>query len=796
MADNKINVTVSANTRKSITVASAQQSTEITASTDTGRFWAQTSKNWAVSENIVDNTDYSSKYYATQAKESATSAGGFESSTREIYDSFSETANNAIADVQGARDEAIANIETSRVDAIDSMNSTKTTILNDIEFVADGEKKEINELADVIKDNADSIINRVGLNMFDTVVKDHILTYEESKGLALQGTYAYKTAIAGERWGYPDFYAKVVQKYNEATATETVNGVTVKVHSNGHKFYNIADKTGIDEFFNTMGSAWFYGVDIENECIFLPRNNYFDQATGDVSEVGLSVEAGLPNIEGQLNSEAGFITTKGAFTKTSTAVGASLTNGTTTSVVDFNASNSNPIYGNSDTVQPNAVKKLLYICVGNTVSDTSWVDIVTQVKGGVKDLEDKKNASIAEIDANAKSYDNLTKRQITNCLLEVPQNIKLELNNSTLTLKAGSKVIVPNGVGLFDEVVVSADKTITNTSNDTYMVFVRKDTNGLALTRLATQTASGTSTPTSGWYGYYNTNDNKVYRIEEGINKTLMSLPIGIITVSNGAIASIDQIFNSMGYIGSTIWVDKGVKGLIPNGRNEDGSLKNIETANNKVLTYTNSVLRQNASLCLGNLFISPQNILLYDAERNINLSGGTDPIQLVNIATWSADSTGVISNFQPKQPFRAVDYSDYRTEMDAKISSPITALCTTKATTASSASSTKPAVVIENYLAGTSWYRVWSDGWIEQGGLVSISQFTTSATQTVTLLRNFANTNYSCFVQLMSGGTNWAWVQGCNVLNKAVNKFDIGLYGSSAGTINAHKRQWYACGY
>ena len=57
MADNKINVTVSANTRKNITVSSTQQSTEITASTDTGRFWSQVSKNWAVSDVIVDNTD-------------------------------------------------------------------------------------------------------------------------------------------------------------------------------------------------------------------------------------------------------------------------------------------------------------------------------------------------------------------------------------------------------------------------------------------------------------------------------------------------------------------------------------------------------------------------------------------------------------------------------------------------------------------------------------------------------------------------------------------------------------------
>ena len=43
----------------------------------------------------------------------------------------------------------------------------------------------------------------------------------------------------------------------------------------------------------------------------------------------------------------------------------------------------------------------------------------------------------------------------------------------------------------------------------------------------------------------------------------------------------------------------------------------------------------------------------------------------------------------------------------------------TGRATTTSSASKARPAVVVTNYVNGTSWYRVWSDGWIEQGGFV-----------------------------------------------------------------------------
>ena len=53
---------------------------------------------------------------------------------------------------------------------------------------------------------------------------------------------------------------------------------------------------------------------------------------------------------------------------------------------------------------------------------------------------------------------------------------------------------------------------------------------------------------------------------------------------------------------------------------------------------------------------------------------------------------------------------------------------------------------VVETYQNGTSWYRIWSDGWCEQGG------FTNSGNNsvTVTLLEPFANTNYKISVNLV----------------------------------------------
>ena len=236
----------------------------------------------------------------------------------------------------------------------------------------------------------------VGLNtfsLFDTKVSDRILLGEDSKGWALQGTYVYREAIAGSRYGYPDFYNKCLEEKESATITEVTLGdttITMYVNANGHQYYDIANKDVVDAFFETMGSAWFYGIDIENERIFLPRNNWFDQVTGDVLEVGQSVAAGLPNHKHHEFSDQNNGASSDNKNTQQLQSGMQVTSmwysgyaayvlARTNSPANVGLS-SNPIdqtiYGNSDTVQPNAVKKLLYFCVGNTESQSTITDVV------------------------------------------------------------------------------------------------------------------------------------------------------------------------------------------------------------------------------------------------------------------------------------------------------------------------------------------------------------------------------------------------------------------------------------
>lgn len=169
----------------------------------------------------------------------------------------------------------------------------------------------------------------------------------------------------------------------------------------------------------------------------------------------------------------------------------------------------------------------------------------------------------------------------TNRILEIPQDIKLELNNGTLTLKAGSKVYVPNGfesdgtTPKFDEVTASSDLSIAGGSS-VQQVFIIPTYDLSSYDRLNPQYfASGSSNPGSGFYFWYDTTSNK-FRFSSSANGTFDTntrpFPIGLFTQGNSQITSIDQIFNGRGYIGSTVFV-LPMKGEATTAINQNGTV-------------------------------------------------------------------------------------------------------------------------------------------------------------------------------------------------------------------------------
>lgn len=178
----------------------------------------------------------------------------------------------------------------------------------------------------------------------------------------------------------------------------------------------------------------------------------------------------------------------------------------------------------------------------------------------------------------------LNYNNITNCITEIPQDIKLELNNETLTLKAGSKLYIPNGFETdgttkkFDTKIIESDISLSDDTNYTnlHIFYV----NGHLERILTEQVFSGTIAPTSNSYMiWYDTKTNKIKKTNDSgntwTNEGTISLSLGLTTTNGTGFFSIDQIFNGIGFIGSIIFALPNVKGLAPNGRNENGTLKN-----------------------------------------------------------------------------------------------------------------------------------------------------------------------------------------------------------------------------
>ena len=89
----------------------------------------------------------------------------------------------------------------------------------------------------------------------------------------------------------------------------------------------------------------------------------------------------------------------------------------------------------------------------------------------------------------------------------------------------------------------------------------------------------------------------------------------------------------------------------------------------------------------------------------------------------------------------------------------------------------------------GTSWYRKWSDGWIEQGGITQSTSGTTS--RTIKLLTTFSSSNYFVVVQSYTGGSSESTYNNFHVAAKSLSSFS-----TIAGCREAIAGLWYACGY
>ena len=93
---------------------------------------------------------------------------------------------------------------------------------------------------------------------------------------------------------------------------------------------------------------------------------------------------------------------------------------------------------------------------------------------------------------------------------------------------------------------------------------------------------------------------------------------------------------------------------------------------------------------------------------------------------------------------------------------------------------------VIETYRDGTEWYRVWSDGWLEQGG--TIPNDGTQENKTFIFLKPFSDISYHISVNMEYQSSANDVFSHTNAYNKTTTSFDCFSSMACAKT-------WYACG-
>lgn len=271
-------------------------------------------------------------------------------------------------------------------------------------------------------------------------------------------------------------------------------------------------------------------------------------------------------------------------------------------------------------------------------------------------------ASAQEAANSAVAARPLSAKNITNCITAIPQDIKLELVDGVMTLKAGSKVYKANG----ESITISGDLVASQAGTNTgAFAFYRSDNNTI-YTLTAANMFSGDTAPaspviTTTWLDT-TVKDVKVYDGTQWVGG--VSLPLCTFNNQDGKVTAVTQVFNGMGYIGNSVYALPGVKGLIPNGFNADGSLNSGEFEVSNVLISTNTGSTDKRNIVFNNGWMGHPRQSYYNIGDNRNYRTNDDETGIIITTTIIAAAVeyvkGRVTSLTPKTVFHAVDYNDY----------------------------------------------------------------------------------------------------------------------------------------
>ena len=423
----------------------------------------------------------------------------------------------------------------------------------------------------------------------------------------------------------------------------------------------------------------------------------------------------------------------------------------------------------------------------------------------------------AGVCVGASGVDGLDTTNVSNCITEIPQDIKLELNNGTLTLKSGSVITASDGT----QYTATTDKTTAYSSSDNgkAVIFSAKSNQGLQGFVSLNRVGSGTTLPedATNYSVFYNSTDNKIYLwLNSSWSEWGVGLPLAIVSVESGVITSIDQVFNGFSYIGTTAFVLPGVQALLAKGKNADGTLKSqlwtnssvkivdisagayvLYQEHNNTVSRTGFIYEVNSYNDIPKPFVDW--VRWYVRDENLwytSYAGTITNASQIPFVKYKI-TNGVVSEFNVlKQPFRAVDYNDYA-QTQSQVSTNTANIATNTSDIAAIIANTKSITAKDtiNSILTTTGINKAQSGYVKLGnGLIiqwGIDTQTSSGNKTVNLPTAFSSATSYVVTPAQVNSTNTTFSVNIMVVSQTSTSFEWYSPASDVGAIN-----WIAIGY
>ena len=232
-----------------------------------------------------------------------------------------------------------------------------------------------------------------------------------------------------------------------------------------------------------------------------------------------------------------------------------------------------------------------------------WVCYITDdVEGGesvyTKTEQDIMLAEKADVDLSNST-------RLTNCILDIPQDVKITLSadKKTAYVEAGSVMYYPDGfeqdgtTKKFTKIILDSRRAIgidpitTGTAPGYFPIVFRYNQNsgnGLFWANVPFDYCVSGSTNPGNKYEWYDTTNNIEGYTLNGAVSDRSTFPIGMLYRDEDNNLTIAQIYNGFGYIGSTVYAVPGIKYLMPDGLQNGGQLKTVENTTSVFSIVTN----------------------------------------------------------------------------------------------------------------------------------------------------------------------------------------------------------------